>query len=263
MIEAYLDESGVHGTAPICVIAGYFGGARRWAELEAAWRRILKDASIPLEEFHALDFVKTAKYGSVLTDLARAIGDSIKLHPVSVAVVVDDFNSFSEDDRRFLTGASVRLIGDDDAKFTSSGSPNRPYYLPFQHCVKQVASHAQMGGKVNFSFGLHSSFAGYAVELINQIKADPLAPYRDRIGKISTPPAKKTPPLQAADLLAHLTYLDVQERMAASGWDKQPPGLLKICMANRLMQEDTVYYNKACINKTLRAPKMDMRGLTR
>jgi hypothetical protein len=59
MIEAYLDESGVHGTAPICVIAGYFGGARQWAELEAAWRRILNDASVPLEEFHALDFVKT------------------------------------------------------------------------------------------------------------------------------------------------------------------------------------------------------------
>jgi len=195
--------------------------------------------------------------------LATAIEDSDrKIHPVSVAVVVDDFNSFSEDDRRFLTGASVKLIGDDDAKFTSSGSPNRPYYLPFQHCVKQIASYAPVGGEVHFSFGLASSFAGYAVQLMKQIQADPLAPYRDRIGSVSFPPAKDTPPLQAADLLSHLTYLDVQERIATNGWDKHPTGLLKMCLANRLMQDDTVYYNKACIEETLIAPRLDMRGLS-
>src|SRR5580693_6537086 len=125
MIEAYLDESGVHASAPICVIAGYFGGAGQWAKLESQWRKILTVADIPLYEFHAKDFVKNrAKYAAVLTDLARAISESTKIHPVSVAVVVDDFNSFSEHDRRFLTGASVKLVGDDDdTKFTSSGSP--------------------------------------------------------------------------------------------------------------------------------------------
>jgi hypothetical protein len=33
MIDAYLDESGIHEGAEVCVIAGYFGGKGQWREI--------------------------------------------------------------------------------------------------------------------------------------------------------------------------------------------------------------------------------------
>jgi hypothetical protein len=256
MLEAYFDESGIHDPAIVCVIAGYFGGVGQWRKFELLWRKILKEAKIEVSNFHAKDFVKKLDRHSVLRDLAHACGE-YKIYPVSVGVVVEDFNSFSLDDRRFLTGASVQLNPDSN-KFTSTGSPNRPYYLPFQHCVKQAASYTPTGSRVHLNFGLDSSFAGYAVNLVNQIKSDPIAPYKDRIGTVQFPPAKETPQLQAADLLVYLTYTDMQERHLNNGWDEQPSGLLKICLQKARVREDFVYYNKQCIEMTLRDPHFDM-----
>jgi hypothetical protein len=61
MLHAYLDESGIHDGAAVCVIAGYFGGSGQWRNVEADWRDMLADFNIPMEEFHAKDIFPKAK----------------------------------------------------------------------------------------------------------------------------------------------------------------------------------------------------------
>jgi hypothetical protein len=58
MMETYLDESGIHNDAKICVIAGYWGKPGAWEKFEIRWRRILASAGVPLEKFHALDLIE-------------------------------------------------------------------------------------------------------------------------------------------------------------------------------------------------------------
>lgn len=47
MIEAYMDESGIHEGAHVCVIAGYWGSQKKWKRFETRWREILRDANEP------------------------------------------------------------------------------------------------------------------------------------------------------------------------------------------------------------------------
>jgi hypothetical protein len=242
MIECYLDESGVHEEAPICVIAGFFGGQGQWRKFSAQWRRIMNSAGIPLEEFHAKDFVKSKSRQSTLDALAQVVNASPKIHPVSVGVAVRDFKSLPQEQRRFLTGARI-----DKGQFISTGSPNKPYFLPFILCVERVAGYASMGGKVHFFCGLDRQFADYATDLFNSVKADV------RLGDIQFPLAKETPQLQAADLLVHLTYLDMQKRILDGGEDRPLGSLLSKCMRNALApKDDFVYFDRRAMDLTFK-----------
>src|ERR1700683_5218102 len=62
MIEGYIDETGIHDGATVCVIAGYFGGRGQWKRFEHDWRLALKDSEVPLADFHALNFMKRRKF---------------------------------------------------------------------------------------------------------------------------------------------------------------------------------------------------------
>lgn len=63
MIDAYLDESGIHKEASVCVIAGYFAGRGKWKRFEDDWRQLLADFNVPMERFHAKNFFRNAKDG--------------------------------------------------------------------------------------------------------------------------------------------------------------------------------------------------------
>jgi hypothetical protein len=104
MIDAYLDESGIHDGAAICVVAGYFGGKGQFRKLEKAWTRILARHGVPFNKFHATDMARSDRYQPMLLELAQAIAESRKVHPVSFGIVVDDFNLYTEKQRKFLTG---------------------------------------------------------------------------------------------------------------------------------------------------------------
>lgn len=77
MIEAYLDESGIHDGATVCVISGYFGGRGQWKRFEEAWRNALKQSQVPLGEFHAKEVIKRKGFFSGWKDdrYQRLIGD--------------------------------------------------------------------------------------------------------------------------------------------------------------------------------------------
>lgn len=209
MIAAYLDETGIHDGATHCVIAGYCGGGGQWRRFEADWRRCVRDFGLELRHLHALDLMKRRKAffrwdvgrrDAFLGELTSAIR-RYRIYPVSVGLVLADFWAASELERRFFTGATVN-----GGKLITSGCPNRPYFVNFQRCVKNVVSYAAVGGKCQFFFGLDRPFAKYATALWEIIKKSRQPdPTRERLGTIEFPLATESPPLQAADLLAYLT----------------------------------------------------------
>ena len=82
MIQAFLDESGIHDGSKACVIAGYYGHSGAWRKLDGRWRKILRDAKVPFDKFHALDLIEHRKFffqmprderDKLKADLARAV----------------------------------------------------------------------------------------------------------------------------------------------------------------------------------------------
>jgi hypothetical protein len=208
MLDAYLDESGIHDGAPVCVIAGYFGGRGQLKRMEDEWRKALSDFDVPLEEFHAKDIFPKVKgffrekgwdietRNRFLARLAHVVSAYKKISAVSSSVVVQDFEALSLPQRRFFTGARL----DDRGKLVTTGSPNRPYFLPFLNCVRRVTSYAPEGGmakgKAHFFFGLDRPFAGYATALYRDIGENwQSTTWRHKLGNIAFPLAKETPQL--------------------------------------------------------------------
>jgi len=250
MIDAYLDESGVHDGAAMCVIAGYFGGKGQFRKFERDWNKVLSKFRFKIEDFHATELLKTHDYEQMLKALAGTIALHGKIHPVSFGIVVADFNSFSLAQRRFFTGATLSK-----GKLVTTGCPNKPYFVPFQLCMKSVTDYAPVGGRADFFFGLDRPFAGYAKELFKQMKSrsreDSDWKTKDRLGEPSFPLASQTPQLQAADLLVHLTYHHMLERHEAQDWKVQPSGLLRHCLRNLRSRDDHAFQSKECLAQTL------------
>jgi len=252
MLEAYLDESGIHNGAAICVIAGYWGLASQWKWFDKKWRATLQDFNFPLKDFHATDLIGSRLHGPMLEKLAEVIS-KFHLYPVTVGIIVDDFNSFSLKQRKFMTGAT--LVGN-TGKFKSSGAPNKPYFVPFGFCLRKITDYTKPGRKVNFFFGLDRPMANYAKEMFKQIKTADDWPgsawkSKNRVGDPAFPLAKQTPQLQAADLLVLLSYRRMLERHAANDWRVSPSGLLATCLRNSKSKYDHVFMDKISLQETL------------
>jgi hypothetical protein len=252
MIDAYLDESGIHDGASVCVIAGFFGGRSQWKKFEALWRKTLAAFNVPLEEFHAKDVIKRNGFfrgwsddlhSTFLGKLSTAI-TTFKIHPVSVGVVVADFNECSLPQRRFLTGA--RLV---KGKLVMSGAPNKPYFCPFQECVFKVLEYTPVGGKAHFFFGLDRTFYEYAAAFMKGLQTDGYTEQHARIGPSAYPLAKETPELQAADFFAYLTYVDMMERLSKNTWKQRPPDLLGSLLMQARSNDDFQYYEKGAMTE--------------
>jgi hypothetical protein len=264
MLHAYLDESGIHSGAAVCVIAGYFGGAGQWGKFEVDWRKMLANFNVPMGEFHSKDIFPKAKgffhpknwSGDIQAfrwAIAETIAAQTKIHPVSAAIIVDHFNSFSLDERRYMTGATFRL-----GKLVNSGCPGKPYFAPFLQILVKICEYAPVGGKAHFFFGLDRQFAGYAIEMFKQIEESDLQSpgnigdfaWKQRLGRPATPLAKETPQLQIADVLANLTYnymLDAGDKMG----ELEPSPLLAKCIQNRRSHEDFFFNHKGTMRAAL------------
>jgi hypothetical protein len=251
MMEAYLDESGIHDGAAVCVVAGYFGRRNHWRHFEAAWRDVLARFSCRLEDFHAKNWMKSKTKQPLLIELAKTIG-KYSIYPVSMGIAVKDFNTFTYPQRRWLTGATARK-----GRLVSSGCPAKPYFVPFQLCLVRVTSYVKPGNKVHFFFGLDRNFGDYAGALFSQAKGNihhtPESQWKNKkqLGDISFPMAAETPELQAADLLAYLTYVHMVERIKAGSGPMKPTGLLALCLRNTRSQNDHGFQDKKCLATAL------------
>jgi hypothetical protein len=259
MIDSYLDESGIHEGAEVCLIAGYFGGRGQWCKFEKLWKQVLREFDVPLSEFHAKALAKRRDSCNLQLALARTIA-RCKIYPVAYGVLVRDFFKLSLSERRFMTGATLTPEG----RIKETGSPNRPYFAPFQPVLKRVLSYAPVGGRANFFFGLDSPFAKYATDLYAKLQHNGLHPYQERFGDIAFPLAKETPALQAADLLVHLMYLDMlsraQQRSQALRSSPAPSELIRTLIANVRHGEDLVYQDEHLMRETMKQIPIEQRG---
>jgi hypothetical protein len=254
MLEAYIDESGIHGDATVCVVAGYFGRRNQWRHFERTWREVLNQFDFPLSDFHAKDQIKQSVHKPMMLELSRTIS-KYQIYPVSRIIAVDDFKSLSPEHKKWLTGGTYKR-----GKFRTTGAPTKPYFVPFVQVVQRVTDYAKPGTKVNLFCGLDRTFSEYAGAYFAKMKTDPMRPQtewlsRSRLGDISFPLANETPELQAADLFAHLSYVHMLERRSLRDTDRPLSELLALCLKNTRTQSDNACMDKACILETFEKAK--------
>ena len=240
LVEAYLDESGIHEEAKVCVIGGYFAGPSRWKKFESDWKKLLHKFKIPIEKFHAQAMLPRLQHRPFLQAAAETIASHDRIRPISAGIVVEDFFSFSEPDRRWMTGGRYER-----GRLIASGCPDKPYFVPFQRCIVDVANYVpDGGGKLDVFCGLGTAFAGYATELFRQIKASKIRhPWKEKLGDLRLPEARITPQIQAADLLVHLTYQHMLDGIDQQIENRLPSTLLDLCIRNRRSMTDFYFMN--------------------
>ena len=240
VIESYIDESGIHGGAKICVVAGYFGTQSAWAKFEREWKKVLHAYSI--QHFHANEFwarckgMRVKPYANWDDEKADKFIDSLaqvitrsRIFAFGHAVIGKHWDALSLDDRKWLTGEKYK-----NGKFRSSGSPNKSYYLPFLFCVIDSSRYSGAADKIHFFVGLDRTFAKYAVVLYRSIMQDNRIEQRNLLGNIDFPLSKDTPQLQAADLLVYQLYKHNLARFEGTATKTK---VLKLLLRNRKPQQ--------------------------
>ena len=209
VLQEYIDESGITDS-PICVVAGYVGKYRQFRKLTKKWKRIV--SCLPNGDFHAHDFFgfddkgrrippydswSDTKRRDFLNRLIDAI-HSVKIRPIGAGTDVEEFFKNDLDRRIWLTGGVKN-----EFKWKTSGSPNNPYYLPFQHCVLVGAEDASATRKLNIFSDINKNLAPYSVQLLTDYRR--VHPdLNEKLGPIDHVSRIDVVVIQCADLLAYV-----------------------------------------------------------
>jgi hypothetical protein len=97
MLQAYIDESGIHDDSSAGVVAGYFGKKGPWRRFLTEWKAAFERFKVPLGAFHALDATKGRKFFSRWSadrqsEFLSALGDVVaacQIHLVCHGIFVD------------------------------------------------------------------------------------------------------------------------------------------------------------------------------
>jgi Protein of unknown function (DUF3800) len=271
MLEAYMDESGIHDGAHVCVVAGYWGGEQQWRRFEPRWKKIIENADEPtLKEFHSTEFWKAngtrkgvyarwskAKADQFIGDLLNCIGD-YRLYPTSATLKVDAWNALNKNERMFLTGGRVNR---ETLQWITPSAPNQTYFLPFQFSISSPAIACKEHLKVHYAFDLNKQFKNHASDLFRLLKNDSTFSCRDRIGELSLPTSEEAVGLQAADLFAYHSYQYGKIRMKSI----QPvagtmPLILKALIKNARDITDFPFFDEYGLSIALQAMPKQLRG---
>jgi hypothetical protein len=213
MLRAYLDESGTHKGSPVCTIAGYMGSVKRWDEFERKWKAILDGERI--NEFHAKRFWARTHGGERVDEykgwadeqaqrfLSRLLNifERTDIYPFGAGIIVNEWEKLSLEQRRWLTGAEY-LKGREE--FTTSGSPTKPYFVPFHTCVFIPAKYCKSNLKVHFVADANEHLESWALRVFQDLKTR--TEFGERLGDFTFSDSRAACGLQAADLLAYLSY---------------------------------------------------------
>lgn len=230
----FADESGIHDTAPYCVLAGYIGSPRQWIIFEKKWSELLDEYG--LSEFHAKRFFARDNEGKRVSPfhgwsdfearqfLARLVAmiNERRLYPIVGVVDVAAFNTLSVGERRFLTGGNILKSG----KWDTHGAPTKPYYLAFQFFIVEAMQRAVKGKTVHFIFDRQNVLQSRAGETFYEIikvieRGESLVNVSADLGNIAFRNSAHEEGLQAADLLTHgwYSYLTRRDTMSDERMD--------------------------------------------
>lgn len=216
----YVDESGIHGAADFCLVAGYLGSVVQWQRFRAAWRHVLRqhhgrDGVV----FHANDFFGR-KYGNeenpwrswsdkkaddYLDELLGVIR-AHKIIPVGCAVDVKAFNTYTWGDRCVLAGYTPMKVRN------LTRSRPAPYHLAVNLLIDDCVTHGAKGTDLHFVIAEQAQLQERALEGYTQRKGllATAGPYEQEVVKrlkgMSVESPADFPALQAADLLANRCY---------------------------------------------------------
>lgn len=205
---AFADESGTQQGSPLTVVAGYVASPRQWRKVRQEWNQVVRREGI--SELHTVELMNRSgefrgwsdrRVGSCLNGFVEILAPKMFVHPIGGMVNVDDFNSFSLGERRFLTNARIKKSG----RFASTGAPKRlPYQLAFTIFLNAACELAKSGTTVDFCFDRNGQEAGYAKQVFEEIKSEIAHPNWERLGRLDFADSKDEIAVQAADLYSYL-----------------------------------------------------------
>ena len=263
MVEAYMDESGIHEGAHVCVVAGYWGSKKKWTRFEGCWKEIIKAADEPtLKEFHSTAFwnSKGERHGvfanwsdekadKFINDLAECIVEA-KIFPTSAVLVTEAWKKLNKSERMILTGGYYDLA---KKCWTSQGAPNRLYFFPFQFAVVTPAINTRPGLHVHYVFDLNKQFKHHALQLFALLKNDPNLICRHQLGALDFEIGEVAVGLQAADLFAYQSYKFAKERIRRKHPHrfKDLPPLLRKLLTNANDEDAFPFFDEEGLNIAL------------
>lgn len=203
MFNAYIDESGIHASSDMFVLAGYLAPAREWDRFTNKWQAVLCKHGINV--FHASDCNSNRGEFERFKDHKEARDDFVKELLTTISTR-----------RRILAvnlGVVVTDFPDTAHRQVRAGSGNA-YYV----CMKAImaAIHLVMNQfssheKVALIFDRQDQFRRNALERFSEIIEEDWDG-KDRFDNILFGSAKEHIPLQAADALAFDSYREFRRR---------------------------------------------------
>jgi hypothetical protein len=211
-LYAYADDSGLHGNASYCLLAGYIASPRQWSLFSHEWQAILKDFGV--SDFHAKGFFSPVarrahdvyrtwdndKAEQFISRLTKVINEH-RLYPLGCAVNVPDFFTFTIGERRFLTGG---IWNAKKGVFKTTGKPSAPYFAAFTYFVRVALDQTPEGARLHLVFDRQNVMESRACNTLEEMIAMPnLLPGSEKLGSISYYISPQEPALQAADLYTY------------------------------------------------------------
>lgn len=218
----FTDESGTHGPAKWCLVAGFRASPGQWAKFDTAWRKALREHRAT-EPFHSREFFnrenwtwrdpnqfvgwKPKRAASLLSALQGVITRQ-RIYLVGGAVDVPAFEALADGDRAMLVGyvPPDRLpAGYNQIRIKRP----EPYMLGY-HLTLSIALHAiSPTTEMHMKIARHQQYGPRAVQNFWAMKdassvTDPAV--AAQMKDITPVDPVDSPGVQAADLLCFLWY---------------------------------------------------------
>jgi hypothetical protein len=229
MLEAYLDESFNQGPNPrVYVVAGWFGEASAWRDLEEQWRMAL--ATEPsVREFKSADCLARQKQ---FLDWCPDRSDRFR------AVFADVIR-----ESRIL-GVTVAMTLNESPELARKAMRKRiDYGFCAKYCMAQMVLLADafpVGERIAFIVDERSKGVGDLQEIRRELRFDSPPQAGKRVGPIGYDSSADVLPLQAADFLAHEVFMqrvnEINHRPSRETFTK--------FLTPRMVSRDTFHYDQ-------------------
>lgn len=205
VLTAYYDESGTHGGSPATVLAGFVGDSNDWVDFDIEWSKVLKK--------HGITHLR-AKH------LFHCQGEHKGWSDEQVRYLMNDVMYILQERKHIYVSKTVLYEEDYKMFYVMDGPAKKErldtrYALCFRSFLNFLPAVAKNGGStINFILEAGHKNMGDALRVFTEIKEDKNLHWRHNIGVMSFASKRDFGALQAADLLAYLSYQDACDEVA-------------------------------------------------